>query len=242
MAEDPKTVMSGDGIIRESGEPFHYDVRLLEPSESGIVTDLHRDVISLLPPLLFLYERDESFFRRCLDRGGCVAGAFDGPRMIAYATLQRPVPGEENYGEDLGLPADVLSRVGHLAGSAVAPKYRGNGLQRRLGDLRNIAAKELGVEHMCGEVVPSNLISIHNHLRQGYHLEADKIDRFDLVCFLLHMRLSDTEQPGEPADVVEASARDVEQCRELLRSGRCGYEVVTPTGDAHIRFGRFATH
>jgi GNAT superfamily N-acetyltransferase len=242
MVVSPETPMSGDGIIRESGEPFHYEVRLLEAAESGIVADLHRHVTSLLPPRLYLYERDAPFFRRCLERGGCVAGAFDGPRLIAYATLRRPSPDEENYGEDLGLPADALSRVGHLAGSAVHPRYRGNGLQRRVGHLRNAAAKELGVEHMCGEVVPSNLISIHNHLRQGYHIEADKIDRFDLVCFLLHMRLSGAEGPGEPEDVVETSARDIEECRELLRSGRCGYEVVSPTGDAHIRFGRFATH
>ncbi len=169
-----------------------------------------------------------------------MAGAFHGESMIGYATLQRPRAGEENYGKDLGLPPEALDRVGHLAGSAVKAEYRGNGLQRLLAEARDRAARTLGVEHMCGEVVPGNVISIANHLRQGYHLEADKVDRFDLVCFVLHKRLSENP-PSEPSgQMFEVPAGDPAACRVHLRAGRCGFEVVRPTADAHIRFSHFA--
>ncbi len=234
------TVFSGEGTLRATGATFRYDVRLLDPSESRVVAALHRHVVSLLPPKLYLYERDERFFRDCLDAGGCVVGAFHGENMIGYATLQRPGAGKENYGEDLGLPPEALDRVGHLAGSAVKAEYRGNGLQRLLAESRDRAAHALGVEHMCGEVVPSNVISIANHLRQGYHLEVDKVDRFDLVCFVLHKRLSEDPRSEPSGQVFEVPAGDLDECRVQFRAGRCGFEVVRPTAGAHIRFSHFA--
>jgi len=201
---------------------------------------LHRNVIANLPQPLLLYERPPAFFHDCIRDRGCVVGALHGERVIAYAALYRPRPGEENYGRDLQLPEAELDLVGHLAGSAVDPDYRGNGLQRRLVELRTEFARDSGVRHMCGEVLPQNVISIANHLAKGFFLKADKIDKVGLVCYVLDLRL-DVKRPGDlqPTDIIERSARDPEACCEALRSGRWGVEVVRLSTDPHIRFGRF---
>ena len=230
---------TGRGTL-EGGDPFEYDIRFLRPDDVDRIMPLHRRVIESLPQPLLLYERPPAFFENCTTDRGCVVGALHGDRVIAYAALYRPCAGEENYGRDLDLPPDELPFVGHLAGSAVDPDYRGNGLQRKLVELRTDFAREAGVRHMCGEVLPQNIISIANHLAKGFFLKADKIDKVGLICYVLDMRL-DVERPAvlEPVDVVEHSAHDFEACCEALRTGRWGYEVVRLSTDPHIRFGRF---
>jgi len=202
--------------------------------------ELHRIIIATLPQPLLLYERPPEFFVDCTGDCGCVFGAFHGDRVIAYAALYRPRPGEENYGNDLGLPQTELPHVGHLAGSAVDPEYRGNGLQRALVQLRTEFARRTRVRHMCGEVLPQNVISIANHLAKGFFLKAEKIDRVGLTCYLLDRRVDVERLAGSaPSDIVERSARDPEACCEVLRSGRWGFEVVGLNTDPHIRFARF---
>jgi GNAT superfamily N-acetyltransferase len=237
-----KIAVTGRGIRRGDGVEFDYEVRFLTPTDVPLLLDLHKVVIDNLPEPVVLYERDADFFERCTSDRGCVVGALHAGRMISYAALFRPGPGEENYGEDLGLPHEELMNVGHLAGSAVRPEYRGNGLQAMLVDLRTRFARENGIQHMCGEVLPMNIISIANHLAEGFLLKADKIDKIGLVCYVLHMRL-DIDERGSPVeDVVDRNARDPVVCCNAMRDGRWGYEVVREGRGPHIRFGRFLTH
>jgi ribosomal protein S18 acetylase RimI-like enzyme len=236
-----KTV-TGDGVRRADGRSFDYQVRFLTPADIPLLLDLHQVVIDSLPQPVVLYERDAKFFEKCTTDQGCVVGAIHEGRMISYAALYRPLPGEENYGEDLELPSEDLHEVGHLAGSAVHPEYRGNGLQAKLVDLRSDFARESGVRHLCGEVLPMNIISIANHLREGFLLKADKIDKIGLVCYVLHMRLDRDERTRAAADTVDRNARDHGVCCQAMRDGRWGFEVVRHGTEPHIRFGRFLTH
>lgn len=226
------------GRFRASGEPFDYEVRLLGSSDVGALVALHEEIIASLPDPLLLYRRDAVFFRRCVTEG-CVAGACHGRRLIAYAALFVPGPEPGNYGLDLGLAGDDLLAVGHLAGSAVSVPYRGNRLQRELVALRNRYALRGRHHHMCGEVVPGNVISIINHLAEGFYLTGHRIDQFGDRCYILHadLRREPKRVPGDVA--VETGASDLDRYVELVDGGRWGFDVEKREDGYHLRFGRF---
>ncbi len=227
-----------EGRFRSSGVPFECEARLLGPRDVDALLALHDEVLAALPNPLLLYRRDGDFFLRCVTKG-CVAGALHEGRVIAYAALF--VPGLEgtNYGRDLGLEGEELLAVGHLAGSAVAPPYRGNRLQRELVALRNAYARQGGCYHMCGEVVPTNVISIINHLSKGFYLKGHRIDDFGDRCFLLHADLR--REPRRVADdaALEAPISDLERYVEFVDAGRWGFEVIKRDEGYRLRYGRF---
>lgn len=231
--------LPGRGRFRSGGEPFEYESRLLSTSDIDGLVELHEEVMDSLRDPLLLYRRDADFFHECVTEG-CVAGALHGARIIAYAALFVPGLERTNYGRDLGLDGDELLAVGHLAGSAVSPPYRGNRLQRELVALRNCYASRSGQHHMCGEVVPTNVISIINHLSQGFFLSGHRIDDFGDRCFVLHADLR--REPRRVADdpVVEAPISDLERYVELVDGGRWGFEVVKEETGYSIRYGHFA--
>ena len=170
---------------------------------------------------------------------GCVAGAYHGPRLISYAALFVPGLDPGNYGRDLGLEGEDLLAVGHLAGSAVSVPYRGNRLQRELVALRNRYALRSRRHHMCGEVVPGNVISIINHLAEGFYLTGHRIDDFGDRCYVLHADLRH-EPRRVPDDVaLETDPSDLDRYVELVDDGRWGFEVDRREDGYHLRYGRF---
>ncbi|MDX1578539.1 MAG: hypothetical protein R3266_08640 [Gemmatimonadota bacterium] len=227
-----------EGRFRDNGEPFEYVVRLLRPADVQDLLALHEEILDSLPDPLLLYRRDADFFLECVTEG-CVTGAFHGSRLMAYAALWVPGLDRLNYGRDLGLSGEELEAVGHLAGSAVAPPYRGNRIQRELVALRNCYAGRSGHHHMCGEVVPTNIISIINHLSQGFYLTGHRIDEFGDRCFILHADLRREPRRVEGDRTVEAPVRDVDRYMELVDGGRWGYEVRKVDGEYRLRYGRF---
>lgn len=226
------------GRFRSSGEPFGCEARLLRPPDVGALVGLHEEIISSLPDPLLLYRRDADFFDRCVSMG-CVAGAYHGDRLIAYAALFVPGLENVNYGRDLGLEGEDLLAVGHLAGSAVSPPYRGNRLQRELVALRNHHALQSGHHHMCGEVVPTNLISIDNHLAGGFHLRGHRIDDFGDRCYVLYSDLRHEPRRVSGDVAVEVLTPDLDRYVELVDGGRWGFEVARREDGYHLRFGRF---
>lgn len=227
-----------EGRFRDTDEPFPYVARLLRPDDVDDLLALHEEIMDSLPDPLLLYRRDAEFFLECLT-DGCVAGALHGSRLMAYAALWVPGLDRPNYGRDLGLEEEELPAVGHLAGSAVAPPYRGNSMQRELVALRNCYAARSGQYHMCGEVVPTNIISIINHLSQGFYLTGHRIDEFGDRCFILHADLRREPRRVEGDETVEAPIRDLDRYMELVDGGRWGFEVHKVDDDYRLRYGRF---
>lgn len=227
-----------EGRFRDADEPFTYAARLLRPGDVDDLLALHEEIMDSLPDPLLLYRRDADFFLECLT-DGCVAGALHGSRLMAYAALWVPGLERPNYGRDLGLEEEELGAVGHLAGSAVAPPYRGNSMQRELVALRNCYASRSGQYHMCGEVVPTNIISIINHLSQGFYLTGHRIDEFGDRCFILHADLRREPKRVEGDETVEAPIRDLDRYMELVDGGRWGFEVHKVDDEWRLRYGRF---
>ena len=231
--------LTRQGRFRSSGDAFDYEARLLGRTDISSLVELHEDIMASLPDPPMLYRRDDSFFLECITEG-CVAGAFYGPKLVAYAALYVPGLENTNYGRDIGLAGPELEAVGHLAGSAVAPAFRGNRIQQDLVALRNSFARRSGTYHMCGEVVPGNVISIANHLAKGFYLTGHRIDDFGDRCYVLHadLRRQPLRVAGDVA--VEAPVLDMENFVELVDGGRWGFEVRKQEDDFLLRFGRFS--
>ena len=234
-----RATLSATGTIRETGEEFPYVVRFLDPNDIEQLLVLHHEVLDSMPEPLLLYERDHDFYHRCLTEAGGIVAAFRDEAMIGYATLFTPGPEEENYGVFLDLNDEDLTHVGHLAGSAVHPYYRGSRIQRILVELRGLYTHRTGFHHLCGEVLPGNTVSIVNHLAEGYFLAGFRIDKYGLPCFILHKDMRRQPALAEEEGIEELPLLDFDGYQAMMREGRWGFEVVNQEGEWHIRFGFF---
>jgi GNAT superfamily N-acetyltransferase len=116
-------------------------------------------------------------------------GAFTEEGLIACSILQFPEEIEDNYGADVNLPIDDLSRVVHLAKVAVHPAFRGNSLQRKLQGIHLEVAREMGCYHACCMVSPKNRHSLQNVFSHGFIIKALKLKFGSRLRYILHKNL-----------------------------------------------------
>lgn len=99
-------------------------------------------------------------------------GVRAGTRLAACAVLYLPEKGD---GEDLSAllqGAEVGTRKSaNYKICMVAPEFRGNSLQVRLGRRLEEEARRLGVSLLCSTASPRNAASIDNLLRLGYRYD-----------------------------------------------------------------------
>jgi GNAT superfamily N-acetyltransferase len=224
---------------RASGEEIRCSIQVLDHSHVDGVVALQNEVLAPLTPPFPLYRRDRAFFRRTIEEAGYVVGAFHSGQLIAYAALHSPGVAKENLGIDLGLPERELLSVAHLAGSAVHPSHRRNQLQQHLVEIREELARQAGFEHLCGEVIPGNSISIRNHLAVGYFLKAFRIDHLGEPNFVLHKELQREAPILGPSEIRGTTTDDIEGFRQMVNEGRWGFRTAHREDKMLIEFGRF---
>ena len=228
----------GNGVLKGTGEHFQYRLGYVTGEDAAALVRLQGQILTVAPRPLPLYVRDEGYFVRCAEDAGCIVGVWHDGRLIAYSVLQVPAEGEENYGVLMGLPEDELRCVGHAAGSGVHPDYRGNEFHKSMIVLRNDFALDNGYVHLCGEVLPSNPVSIRNHLSRGFFLKGFKVDKFDLDAYLLHKDLRVAPTLADEA-TQEWDVTDVDWYRRMLGDGYWGFRL-SKRGDWLLTCGRFA--
>ena len=234
-----QTTVTGSGTIRETGEPFRFSVGFLADHDADRLLRLQGEILEVAPKPLPLYVRDREFFARCASECGCVVGAWHEDRLIGYAVLHVPRAGEENYGAQLKLSKTELDHVGHLGGSGVHPRYRGNRIQSRMVELRRAYAHAAGYYHMCGEVLPTNIMSIQNHLARGYFLKGFKVDHFGLSVYLLHGDARESPRRLDTGDAPETPVGDVAAYRRMLDGGWWGFDVTRRDDAWYLAYGKF---
>jgi len=227
------------GTFCESGERFCYSIRLLDRSHLDDALALQDEVLAPLTPPLPLYHRDRDFFDRSIAETGCMFGAFHSDRLFAYATLLWPGPADNNLGVALGLSEQELPTVAQHAGSAVHPAYRRNALQSRLSALREDLARQAGFEHLCGEVIPGNAITIRNHLAIGYFLKAFRVDHLGEPNFVLDKELQRGIPKPRPGEILETALDDIEGFRRMVGRGLWGFGTTDREDGTRIAWGRF---
>ena len=174
---------------------------LLGPDDGDRIFALHLRAIAGMGPEQVLPERRD-FFQRLLEGAGRIIGACDpAGDLVAYGVLQHgPDPGTR---PDLwlGWPADA--RIQKLAGSSVAPEYRGRRLQCAL--IRRRVGLADPDAYLYATAAPSNPASWHNLLREGFEILRLRRVYQDSLRYLLARRAGPQGRPSGGADTAEGA-------------------------------------
>ena len=186
--------------------------RELRPADLAALHALHRASIAGLPPAMVKPESLD-FLASLLHGRARVQGAWDNDALVAYGVLQHDLLPTDNPRAHLGLaPAQALFK---LAGAAVAPHWRGQGLQRTLIERRLAWADGHAV---FATAAPGNPASWRSLLACGLAVRALEYRYGGLPRYLM------ARVPGDvfTADATQAVAlgpEALEQQQALLHQG-----------------------
>lgn len=198
--------------------------RLLGEADLAQVLALHELSLSLARKPGLIKPDAPQFFAEHLAARGRILGEFDGDRLIAYAVLGLPNPGDPNFADDLGLPEAEKPRVAHLAGAAVHPDWRGRGLQRRLTAKRLELAARLGRVHAISTVSPFNYFSWRNLIAHGLVVRRLIVKYGGHLRYVLH-REAGCEPALDRGAAAFRALSDAEGQRSLLERGWLGFAL-----------------
>ena len=136
---------------------------LLQPKDLDAVAALHQVSCAGMSAQLVKPE-NRQFLASLLQGRGHIFGARAGDLLVAYGLLQHDLLPDDNPRPLLGVaPYRLLAK---LAGAAVAPHWRGQGLQRSLIARRMAYADSRALLYVTA--APSNYPSWHNLLACGF--------------------------------------------------------------------------
>ena len=145
-------------------EALHW--RLLQPHDLDQMHALHLRSIEGMAAQAVKPEKRE-FLLSLLQGRGRVLGGWAGAALVAYGVLQHELLAQDAPHALLGLAADAP--LCKLAGAAVDPAWRGQGLQRLLIERRLALAGPCSV---FATAAPCNVASWHNLLHGGLSVRA----------------------------------------------------------------------
>lgn len=178
------------------------------------VSELHERTYAGAVPETMRHDQP-AFFAEIAAGGGALLG-LEGPGggLVAYGVLSLPGPHASPCCRLLGLAPS--SPVAQLDGIAVDPAWRGNGLQRRLGQWRMATAARLGHSHICSTAAPRNVHSWMNLLSLGLVIRGLHVMYGGSLRYVLHC---DLEAAAPVAAVREIAVSDLDRHRELFKVG-----------------------
>jgi len=132
------------------------------------ICDVQEETFALLEDNRLLRRNSRNALAACLEDPNVTIGVFNGEEMAAFGVLYRAGDSEDNLGCLLGLSGSALERTAAVKLTIVRPAYRGYGLQRRLIELLEQEAEQLGIERLCATASPANIHSIRNFTTAGY--------------------------------------------------------------------------
>lgn len=171
--------------------------RALRPDDLPAMHALHLSSIQGMAARIVKPETRE-FLLSLLQGRGCVIGVWLGDMLVAYGVLQHELLAQDDPRALLGLaPGDALYK---LAGAAVAPAWRGQGLQRQLIARRLAWA---GDAALFATAAPGNQASWRSLLACGFEVRALQYRYGGHARYLL------ARVPGEQAPAPGAGTREL---------------------------------
>ena len=184
---------------------------------------LQQKVIDSLEDKSILQPLSRTEFENILGDNGVMLGAFDGEQLIASRALLKPDPSEdEHLGVDAG--AVNLSRVLYQEVSFVHPAYRGNGLQRKLGERIMELVNLVDYDVVCATVKPFNIASLKDKFGQGLHVVALKYKYGGKLRYVFAKYLHDAVKLTDEQVVIDME--NIEEQQEVLAKGYVGTKLL----------------
>lgn len=214
-------------LLRTSG--LHW--RLLQPQDLDAMEALHHLSIAGLPPHTVKAEA-RTFLQSLLQGRGTVIGAWHHhTELIAYGVLQHDLLPTDDPREHLQLPPQQT--LAKLAGAAVAPQWRGYGLQRALITQRIAHTNSTTV--LFATAAPENTVSWHNLLGCGFRVRALEYRYGGFARYLLVRLPSHAPPQTSDASPLELHIDALAQQQTLLAQGWQGIAPGTLPGSLRLQ-------
>ena len=161
-------------MINGKGEPLYIDYRRATPEDLDKVMALQDAIVEALPDkdLYATFSREESLGQ--LEHDICIIAECDG-EVAGYSVMIPNDPDNpENYGKYFNYDREQLAKTVSMDLTMVAPKYRGNGIQRMFNKLRLGMANELGAHEALTTISPDNPYSYRNFLVLNFDIVDER--------------------------------------------------------------------
>jgi hypothetical protein len=231
------------GVLKRCGpwpEEAHYQLRFINESRLSEIMELQEVIARHLPDEeMFRLDTAEYFLSHFQAEYSAIA-AFTNDRLIAYHFITFPGEDEDNFGRDIGISVEDLSRVAHLETVAVHPDYRGNSLQSIMAGHHLQKLQERGYEHICCTVSPKNHASLQNGFSRGLAIKGLKTKFGWRVRYIMHKNLLHPETFAR--DEIWMDSSDIAGQKELLARGLCGFKARRQGQMLEVAYGRRTHH
>lgn len=152
-------------------EKLSFEYRLCTTEDFNQISSIQDEAFRLLDNPDVLRKNTDEMLMSCLKEPHFTLGAFSGDELAAFSVLYFP-----DESEALAPYLKTVDISGKKAANnklcIVRQKYRGNGLQARLGLMLEKYAKEKGVDLLCATVSPDNPFSMNNMKKMGYTYDS----------------------------------------------------------------------
>lgn len=133
------------------------------------VLEIQKEAFDVMTDKTILRQNTKETFLPCFDFPNKTLGVFYKNELIAFGMLLIAGEDRENllYSMD-DFNAAKLQTTANIKVIIVRPKYRGNGLQKKLINSLEQYAKENGIEQLFATVAPNNFVSLKNFVECGF--------------------------------------------------------------------------
>ncbi|MGG0669389.1 hypothetical protein [Sporosarcina koreensis] len=209
-------------------------IRELAHDDLHAIMTLQEKVIDNLTVASFLQPLSEEEFHYILDGNGTMIGAFHGSHLIAFRAMLEPEIDEHHLGKDACLPASELPSVLYSEVTNVDPAYRGNSLQRILGELLMENVDTNRHRYVFATVAPFNIASLKDKFTLGMYIISLEKKYENLLRYTLMIDLQDNEKTGSLTAMADMS--DVLEQQSLLKDGWVGVGLEEADGSWKVKF------
>lgn len=218
--------VSSTVIHQPSEQEQQVYVRELNEEHMEEVVDLQQTVFEGVEQKDMLQPLTNEELTAVLGEDGLVIGVYVNQRLIAFRALLYPgVDDPENLGMDLELPASGLKRVAHQEISCVHPDYRGNRLQKRMGQwiMEAFRTNNKGMHHILCTVHPGNTASLKDKFAQGMVITHVKDKYAGILRYIMYLDINKPWKFDQSAKV-RVRQNDIEKQKMLLDEGYYGID------------------
>ncbi len=209
-------------------------IRELAHDDLHAIMTLQEKVIDNLTVASFLQPLSEEEFHYILDGNGTMIGAFHGSHLIAFRAMLEPEIDEHHLGKDACLPDSELPSVLYSEVTNVDPAYRGNSLQRILGELLMENVDTNRHRYVFATVAPFNIASLKDKFTLGMYIISLEKKYENLLRYTLMIDLQDNEKTGSLTAMADMS--DVLEQQSLLKDGWVGVGLEEADGSWKVKF------
>ncbi|MCM3743782.1 GNAT family N-acetyltransferase [Sporosarcina luteola] len=212
-------------------------IRHLVNEDIEAIMELQKKVIAFLEVTAFLQPLSEDEFLFILNGSGSMIGAFHNDRLIAFRAMLEPEIDEHHLGKDAGLPDSELPSVLYSEITNVDPEYRGNSLQRILGELLMENVDKDRHRYVFTTVAPFNIASLKDKISLGMHIISLGKKYGNLLRYTLMRDLREEKRLG--ALTVVADMSDTLEQQSLLKDGWIGVGLEEVDGKWKVKFQKY---